>query len=171
MSTNTLQEASAAISTCVGSIASVASSTTIMSFLPLADEVDLLSLMQYWIEEDKTLCVPIVDWESNTMQAGLLTSTDSDSLKKTRHGLREPKARVILPADAIEVVLVPGLAFDASGGRLGRGGGFYDRFLSLVRPPIAIGVAFQEQLIDQVALEPHDYHLTAIATPTGVVTS
>ena len=56
MSTNTLQEASAAISTCVGSIASVASSTTIMSFLPLADEVDLLSLMQYWIEEDKALC-------------------------------------------------------------------------------------------------------------------
>jgi 5-formyltetrahydrofolate cyclo-ligase len=71
----------------------------------------------------------------------------------------------------IDVVLVPGLAFDTCGGRLGRGGGFYDRFLALVRPPLSIGVAFDEQMVDHLALESHDCLLTAIATPTGLVTS
>jgi len=154
MSSSTLNSASIAISECLGSIASIESATTIMSFLPLAQEVDLRNLMQRWIEEGKTVCVPIVNWQDRAMQAGLLTSTESHAL-----------------TELIDVVLVPGLAFDTSGGRLGRGGGFYDRFLSLVRPPLSIGVAFDEQMVDRLALEPHDCRLTAIATPMGLVTS
>lgn len=171
MSSSTLNSASIAISECLGSIASIESATTIMSFLPLAQEVDLRNLMQRWIEEGKTVCVPIVNWQDRAMQAGLLTSTESHALTETRHGLREPKERFIIPTELIDVVLVPGLAFDTSGGRLGRGGGFYDRFLSLVRPPLSIGVAFDEQMVDRLALEPHDCRLTAIATPMGLVTS
>ena len=171
MSSSTLNSASIAISECLGSVASIESATTVMSFLPLAQEVDLRNLMQRWIEKGKTVCVPIVNWEDNEMQAGLLTSIEPDTLIETRHGLREPKERFIISTELIDIVLVPGLAFDTSGGRLGRGGGFYDRFLSLVRPPLSIGVAFDEQMVDRLALEPHDCLLTAIATPTGLVTS
>ena len=171
MSSSTLNNASIAISECLGAIASIESATTIMSFLPLSQEVDLRTLMQCWIEEGKTVCVPIVNWDDRVMQAGLLTSTESHALSETRHGLREPKERINIPTELIDVVLVPGLAFDALGGRLGRGGGFYDRFLALVRPPLSIGVAFDEQMVDHLTIEPHDYRLTAIATPMGLVTS
>ncbi len=171
MTTETLMEKSIAVSQCLQSMASVESSETIMSFLPLPLEVDLHAIMQAWIHSGKTVCVPVVNWESNSMQAGLLTSLDPNAFLETRHGLFEPKERQVIPADSIDVVLVPGLAFDSQGGRLGRGGGFYDRFLSRVRPPLAIGVGFECQVLDQITLEDHDHLLTAIATPSGLITS
>jgi len=171
MSKETLKVESAEISLCLESMASIQSSLTIMSFLPLPLEVDLRPIMGAWIEEGKTVCVPIVDWESNSMQAGLLTSLQPSYFVATRHGLQEPKERHVIPSDTIDVVLVPGLAFDANGGRLGRGGGFYDRFLSHVRPSITLGVGFTCQLFETVALEVHDHRLTAIAMPSGLLTS
>ncbi len=171
VSQETLREESRAISRCLQSMASIESSPTIMSFLPLKYEVDLRPIMQVWIEDGKTVCVPVINWESNSMQAGLLTTLESIGLVETRHGLMEPKDRQIVPSDSIDIVLVPGLAFDQHCARLGRGGGFYDQFLSLVRPPLAIGVGFNCQLLKLVAIEEHDYLLTAIATPSGLLTS
>jgi len=171
MKKETLEKESTAISLALQSMASIESSSTIMSFLPLTREVDLRSIMQSWIKEGKTVCVPIVNWESNSMQAGLLTSLEPNALVKTRHGVFEPTDRLVVPTDSIDIVLVPGLAFDSKGGRLGRGGGFYDRFLSLVRPPLTIGIGFTCQLLEHLALEAHDYQLTAIAIPSGLVTS
>ncbi len=171
MTNETMQKESAAISQCLHAMASIESSETIMSFLPLPREVDLQQMMLKWIHEGKTLCVPLVNWESNSMQAGLITSLEPKNLVETRHGLFEPKERHVVPSDSIDVVLVPGIAFDPRGGRLGRGGGFYDQFLSHVRPPLAIGIGYSCQLLEHLALEAHDHHVTAIATPSGLVTS
>jgi 5-formyltetrahydrofolate cyclo-ligase len=85
-------------------------------------------------------------------------------------GAREPFAsdeRRVLPSEAA-TVLVPGLGFDARGGRLGRGGGFYDRFLAT--PGLAarrIGVCFACQLVERVPLEAHDARMDAIVTEDG----
>lgn len=70
------------------------------------------------------------------------------------------------------VVLVPGLAFDPSGGRLGRGRGFYDRFLAQ-QPAgrIAVGVAFDEQVVDSVPRGPHDSGVCVVITPTRLLRS
>ncbi|MBX3410377.1 MAG: 5-formyltetrahydrofolate cyclo-ligase [Phycisphaeraceae bacterium] len=71
-----------------------------------------------------------------------------------------------------EVVVVPGLAFDPSGGRLGRGRGFYDRFLAQ-QPAghIAVGVAFDEQVVDSVPRGPHDSGVCVVITPTRLLRS
>lgn len=69
-----------------------------------------------------------------------------------------------------DLVVVPGLAFTASGERLGQGGGWYDRFLSAVRPDcITIGVCFGEQLVDEVPVEAHDIGVDHVVTDRGVV--
>lgn len=104
------------------------------------------------------------------MQPGLLTSIEPDALVETKYGLLEPRKKHPVPPESLDVVIVPGLAFDSVGGRLGRGGGFYDRFLALARPPVSIGVAFEEQIVDHIPLEPHDQQLSAIATPKGLLT-
>ena len=52
--------------------------------------------------------------------------------------------------------------------RLGRGGGFYDRFLAHAKPPIVIGVCFDEQIVDAVPCESHDQRMTIVVTPTNV---
>ena len=83
-------------------------------------------------------------------------------------GIQEPPltAAVINP-DELDLVLTPGLAFDLTGGRLGQGGGDYDRLLKAVRPTCAkIGWCYDFQIIDSVPLEAHDQRVDSIATPT-----
>jgi len=150
-------------------ISTVAFADSIFAYLPLNDEVNLKPLLSAWIDASRVISVPLVSWENKTMQAGLLSSLDSAMLRETRHGILEPLQKHPIPIDCIDVILVPGVGFDASGGRLGRGGGFYDQYLSTSRPPIVIGIAFDEQILDRVPLEPHDQIMTVVVTPTRIL--
>ena len=169
MSTQDRQEASQAICAHLSSIPSIATADTILAYLPLAEEVDLTYLLTAWIEESRTVCVPIVTWENKTMQAGLLPTLDGESLIERKYGLREPCDPQSVPVDTIDVMLVPALGFDRGGGRLGRGGGYYDRYLNNHRSPIVIGVAFDCQMLESIDREEHDQLMTAVVTPSGVI--
>ena len=70
-----------------------------------------------------------------------------------------------MPLNRLDFVLVPGIAFDLQGRRLGRGKGYYDRLLAEVRGKTC-GVAFDEQIVDEIPVEPHDIHVNCILTPT-----
>lgn len=87
-------------------------------------------------------------------------------------GVREPAAdpaRTISP-DALDLILVPGVAFTADGARLGRGGGFYDRLLAWLDPRTCkIGVCFHSQLLPGLPMEAHDEHVDFIATESGLL--
>jgi 5-formyltetrahydrofolate cyclo-ligase len=82
---------------------------------------------------------------------------------------------VSVPEDGVEehwpdVVIVPGLAFTRAGDRLGHGGGWYDRFLSAVRPDcVSVGVCFVDQLVDSLPVEAHDVAVDHVATELGIV--
>ncbi len=88
--------------------------------------------------------------------------------------VREPAATstsVIAPAD-LEFILVPGLAFTRDGQRLGRGGGFYDRFLAqLPASTVKFGVCFDLQMIAELPAEPHDQRVDAVVTESGLLPS
>lgn len=169
MTTQERQEASQGICAHLSSISSIESAATILAYLPLAEEVDLTPLLTRWIEESRTVCVPIVSWENKTMRAGLLPTLDGKSLIERSYGLREPRNPQTVPADTIDVMLVPGLGFDRDGARLGRGGGYYDRYLESNRSPIVIGVAFDCQMIDSIDKEEHDQMMTVVVTPSGII--
>ena len=82
-----------------------------------------------------------------------------------------PPERVIDPAE-LELILVPGLAFDTHGNRLGQGGGFYDRLLPHTGSgTITIGIAFDEQVIEQVPADVHDRRVNYILTPTRLISA
>lgn len=86
-------------------------------------------------------------------------------------GILEPRsdAETARPED-VDLVLVPGVAFDEQCHRLGMGGGFYDRFLAELHPgALVIGLAFDEQLVERVPREDHDVRLDLVVTPTRVV--
>jgi 5-formyltetrahydrofolate cyclo-ligase len=79
------------------------------------------------------------------------------------------EARVLLPAE-IDTILVPGLAFTKQGHRLGRGGGYYDRYLaSLPATTLKMGVCFAMQIVDTLATEPHDQRLDCVVTEDGLL--
>lgn len=141
----------------------------VMAFAPLDDEPDLSPLLGALMARGTMVCIPKVDWFSGAMRPVAIESMDRD-LALSRLNLREPRSdlRPVSPGE-LDLVLVPGLAFDLRGGRLGRGKGFYDRFLRLLTAKtVTCGVCFACQVIDEVPMEPHDVRLGALVHDRGL---
>ncbi len=96
--------------------------------------------------------------------------TGLSQLTRSRQGLLEPDAELTELADAseAELILVPGLGFDARGARLGLGGGYYDRFLAEVEGT-QLGLAFEWQLLSEVPMSGHDQRVDGIVTELRVI--
>lgn len=112
---------------------------------------------------------PAIDWERNELIPREMPIRDASFVAK-RYGVPEPDPEVStgVCVSEIDVVLVPGMAFDRAGRRLGRGGGFYDRFLALIPQAVRIGIAFEEQVVDRVPSESHDQSIDLLVTPSGL---
>jgi 5-formyltetrahydrofolate cyclo-ligase len=90
-----------------------------------------------------------------------------DDLAAGPRGVREPRRRRPVEAADLDVVVVPGVAFDGAGARLGRGAGFYDRFLHALPARVwRVGVAFDLQILERVPTEGHDARLDLVVTET-----
>jgi len=121
--------------------------------------------------EGKTVAVPYCVGD----ELALFRWTDPGELAPGAFGILEPRPelrgrpdRLVRPTD-LDAVLVPGIAFDRRGGRLGSGRGFYDRLLSRVRPDATlIGAAFDCQLVDRVPVDPWDVSLDHVVTETAI---
>ena len=93
--------------------------------------------------------------------------TGKDNLKKGAFGILEPVSEEIIPPESIDLFIVPGMAFDAGCNRLGRGKGYYDRYLSGIDRPI-IGLCFGYQLLESIPHETHDKKMTFILTENSI---
>lgn len=137
---------------------------------PLPGEIDLTCVAVWVVSMHFTLIVPRMDWKAKTLEPVRVRNWFED-LVTAEYNVRQPSAaEPTVPLERIDAVLVPGLAFDRQGGRLGRGAGFFDRFLATLPPRVlTIGVAYPEQVVDQVPMEAHDVRLKYLATPSGVL--
>lgn len=129
------------------------SADVIMIFLSTAHEVETGQVaLQAWADLKRVLA-PRVSWEQRRMLPIEIKSLTTD-VRAGLMGLREPIEGMPIPVADIDMVIVPGLGFDAQGNRLGRGRGFYDRFLAHRDfRGVACALAFEEQFVDLV---PHD---------------
>ena len=161
--------ASASACTRLATLESLEHAHVVMMYMPLASEVDVTPAVLRCFRRGQTVCVPKVDWQRKDMTAIEITSLDDRVLDTDEHGLRSPKTgRLILP-NIIDAVVVPGLAFDPQGRRLGRGGGFFDRFLSRLRPTTTtIGLVFDQQIIDAVPANERDAAVDIIVSDRRV---
>ena len=142
-------------------------------FAPLASEPDLHPLIEEAWAEGKTVLLPRLWREGTEPHLEWFAVKDwSEITESGPFGLREPdpeRCARVEPA-RVDCVFVPGLAFDATGMRLGRGGGYYDYFLSRMAPTVArFGVMFALQQTESVPRQPHDQALPAIVTEEGVL--
>ncbi len=138
---------------------------TVLFFAPLAGEPNLWPLLIEALAADKTVCLPRYVSASEGYVAGRVRDIHHD-LVCGKFSLREPAAGCPeVQLNRLYLALVPGVAFDARGGRLGRGQGFYDRLLAGVGGT-KCGVAFDEQFVDVVPVGPLDIRLNCILTPT-----
>lgn len=125
-------------------------SKVVMFYLSTEFEVDTTFLFRRAVA-CKTVLVPYV--ESNKAMIVPVAVKKEDDLVKGSYGIMEPKPELVKPFDLnkIELVLVPGLAFDKSKQRLGRGKGYYDRFFKTLPPKVKrFGLSFDFQLLDSI---------------------
>jgi 5-formyltetrahydrofolate cyclo-ligase len=164
---NATERAAAAIKACalLEQQAVWRSAKAILFYAPLADEPDLWRLLEDSLATGKTVALPRFHPEQGDYVACLIKQVASD-LQTGKFGIREPRESCpIIPLNRLDFVLVPGVAFDLNGHRLGRGKGYYDRLLAMSAGSTC-GVAFDQQIVSQVPSEPHDVRLSCILTPT-----
>lgn len=142
----------------------------VMLTLPLRDELDPSPLIQVLLDVGITVAVPAVDKISGDLTPVKLDSLVGRTLKAGAFGVLEPIRHEPIEMHQLDVVIVPGLAFSVSGGRLGRGAGFFDRFLVQRRQTTLVaGLCFEEQVVAEVPIEPHDVLVQIIFTSERVI--
>jgi len=145
-------------------------SRSVFTYVSFRSEVETLSLIAHCLQKGVTVSVPLTLPAEHRLLAHAITDMNQD-LGPGYCGIPEPRTTLPLVDPAsIEVVVVPGSVFDAKGGRLGYGGGYYDRFLHNAAPQaLRIGLAFDLQVVAAVPLESHDQQLDYLITETRTI--
>jgi 5-formyltetrahydrofolate cyclo-ligase len=138
---------------------------SIFFYAPLPEELDVWPLIHDSIAAGKLVCLPRFDAATHRYVACEVLDVAGE-IVSGKFGVREPAQDcVAVPLNRLDLILVPGVAFDTRGHRLGRGKGFYDQLLANAGG-IRCGVAFDEQILTEIPIEPHDVLVNCILTPT-----
>ena len=141
------------------------SARTILFFAPLPDELDVWPLLELSVALGTNCALPFFDAEKKIYGARIITKLPTD-IVIGKFGVREPAATCAeIPLDQFDLVLVPGMAIDENGNRLGRGRGFYDRLLENITG-VKVGVCLDLQLVEKIPAEAHDARVDFIVTPS-----
>jgi 5-formyltetrahydrofolate cyclo-ligase len=155
----------------LAAMAPLATARTVLATLPAGSEIDTRPFCQAWLERGGRLALPRVEADGTTLSAWLVPGLEA--VAPGYRGCSEPEAAKCesLSVGDLDAVVVPGLAFDRQGNRLGQGGGHFDRFLSgLPADRPVIGVAFDFQVVERVpAKPPQDCRVQWVVTPAEVI--
>lgn len=165
-----VREKSKKIKDTLFSLSYIKESNKIMTYVSFKNEVSTIDIINELLKMGKEIIVPICDTKDYTLIPSRILSMDE--LSVSYFGIMEPKEPFIRPVDPkdIDVILVPGLAFDRNRNRLGHGKGFYDRFLRGVKDDaIKIALAYDFQILDSIPAEDWDIPMDLIITNKGIV--
>lgn len=147
--------------------------TSICSYASFSSEVETESILKEALRTSKDLYIPWIKSPSELLASKI---NSLNELEKSNFGIFEPKLEIksdstrVFSPDNAELVLVPGIAFDGKGNRLGYGKGFYDRFLAkLSSETNIIALAFELQIIESIAAEKHDFRIPKIITEERII--
>lgn len=133
---------------------------TILLYWSMEDEVQTHDFVNRWYRQ-KTILLPCVDGENLRLRQ----YTGPECLKEgEQFGIGEPSGPEFCNLDSIQMIIVPGVAFDCHNNRMGRGRGFYDRLLKSTPYAFKVGVAFKFQIVDLVPTEEFDVPMDSVIT-------
>lgn len=136
-----------------------------MFYMPTRLEVNVRPLIELALKLGKTVSVPLITGDG-LMEAARIENLDE--MEKGEYGVERPKTRNIIPAESIDLIITPGLAFDKNAGRLGKGGGYYDRYLKRTSA-VSVAVAFSDQVTDRVPATDTDAKMDILVTERFVL--
>lgn len=168
LSTNEVQTKSNRIIDQIIRLPQYSKAETLLVYLPFKNEIDTKPLIEKSWRDNKSILVPVCQPEKKLLLSDLYSFTE---LEENKYGILEPAKEHQRPTshEKIDLAIIPGVAFDYSGYRLGYGGGYYDRFLDNLLPDCTkIGLVFDFQLIDKVPTELHDTRVDIILTESRI---
>lgn len=157
----TLEKLSAAVVRKFQTLEVFRAARAVGAYMPRPDEVDITPLFD---RLEKTFFIPAFDEASGSYRMARLTA----ELKKGRFGILEPAVPDFSAEDGLDLIIVPGVAFDLAGRRVGRGGGFYDRLLPQY-PSVRAGICFDFQCLEAVPAEEYDARMDLAVTEKRVL--
>ena len=143
----------------------------LLCYVAIDGEVETRSILAGALAEGRRIAVPVIQ-RRHRLAAAEIRNMGVDLRRRGSFGIPEPKthSRRRVGPKALDLVVVPGIAFDRSGQRLGRGKGYFDRFLVKVPPEVPrVALAFGFQVLQRLPTEPHDQPVSAIVTERGVI--
>jgi 5-formyltetrahydrofolate cyclo-ligase len=133
-------------------------------------EIETLPLLQSLLESGKLLALPRVVGDVADGKMVLHEVVDLSQLQRSKLGLLEPPINaLVMTLSTLDLIIIPGTAFDRKGNRLGAGGGFYDRLLAVKNHPTTVALAFDCQLVDAVPMQQHDVAMDFIITESQTI--
>ena len=137
----------------------------ILFYAAIPGEIDVAPLVEEALAEGKTAALPGFIAETGAYDAFVIRHL-TDDCAPGKFAISEPKPGCVrLALNRLDLVLVPGVGFDATGHRLGRGQGYYDRLLANINA-VKCGVAFDVQMVERLPAETHDIRMNCLLTPT-----
>ena len=143
------------------------SAKTVMCYSGLNGEVATSSLLLAVLRDKKTLCLPRVTGKSQ-MEAGVCTDPKTQ-LSAGAYGILEPSGTDVVAPEAIDLILVPGLAFTENGDRLGYGAGYYDHYLKQCENATRCALAYESQIVPSIPTNGFDIPMQFIATDERLI--
>ncbi len=136
------------------------------SFLNFGDEISTEALNLTLMRAGKVICVP--RWSDTSNDYRWAPLAYETALRRGKFGIYEPASPTRFPRGEIQAIFVPGLAFDSRGGRIGFGGGYYDRFIAGLRPNVLkVGICYDFQIVDSpLPQDEHDIKMDLILSPS-----
>ena len=140
---------------------------SVMLYLNIRSEVETTGLLEGLLDSGKPVCAPVVDTEQLELVPRRIQRPKTE-LVRHPYGMLEPSETCpLFPTEQLQLIVVPGIAFDRRGYRLGYGKGFYDRFLTKCPDAVAIGLAYEIQLVEDTFPQAWDVPVQHIFTETG----
>ena len=141
---------------------------TVMFYVSTRNEVHTEEMIREALSMGKNVCVPRTDVNTHSLTCIRIEDFDRD-LSPGAFGIPEPKTGEAVQPENIDLVIVPGTAFDRMGNRIGYGKGFYDRLLPSMDGVNTIGLAYGFQIVDSITTEEHDVSVRNVVTEDGVI--
>lgn len=141
-------------------------SKTLMLYMPLGNEINPMKIVEQAYRDDKKVIFPVTD-----EQSGIITpiyASENTEFSIGAFSVSEPKSNFVADKKKIDVVLVPGIAFDKKGNRIGFGKGCYDQFLYHISA-VTVGFCYESQLCPLIPSESTDYALDFIVTEKEII--
>ena len=142
---------------------------SVMFYVATADETATAGLIEDALHRGKQVYAPLLGTQYGEMSAAAIKRPQDLVVGKYGLKMPPPDSATLAARESIDLIVVPGVAFDRTGNRLGMGAGYYDRFFSRTRHAVRLGLAWDCQVVAAAPYEPHDIRMHYLLTDAGLI--